>query len=258
MQLDGSGYGRAWVCERFAAIKHSCKGRIELADDESLTDLQLAEEIARGVWGNAKESANLQAKYRRLATPLRDLAKSKLLSPAERRVVSEAAVIASRLANAAKLAKNDAQRKEKTDEAERKRRYREAKALLGPPFAATPDNLEAVVIDVIAIDRFTQAGEFEDVETIDQFNAELRNMHEGKDDRLGSLMHNIAARHNFQREDLADSWAQRDKPIADLHTQLAEALPALRQAIQADPPVYLQGVRRVLAEAEAEKVVRLR
>lgn len=257
MQLDSSGYGRAWVCERFAAIKHYCKGRIELADDESLTDLQLADEIARGVWGSAKESANLQARYRRLATPLHDLAKSKLLSPAERRAVSEAAAIATRLADAAELAKNHAQRKERTDDAERKRRYREAKAFLGPPFAATPENLEAAVIDLIAIDRFTRAGEFEDVETIDQFNAELRNMLEGEDDRLGSLMHNIAARHNFQREDLADSWAQRDELIQDLHARLAESLPALRQAIQADPPVYLQGVRRVLAEAEAENVVRL-
>jgi len=257
MQLDSSAYGRAWVCERFMGIEHYCNGRIDLGDDESLTDLQLAEAIARGVWGSAKESANLQAKYRRLANPLRDLAKSKLLSPAERRVVSEAAAIATRLANAAELAKDRAQRKAKADEAERKRRYREAKALLGPPFRATPENLEAAVIDLIAIDRFTKAGDFEDIETIDQFNAELRNMLEGGDDRLGTLMHNIAARHNFQREDLADSWAVRQEPVAELHAQLTDALPALRQAIQADPPVYLQGVRRVLAEAEAENVVRL-
>lgn len=257
MQLDSSGYGRAWVCERFMGIKNYCTGRIDLGADESLSDLQLAEAIARGVWGSAKESADVQARYRRLATPMGELAKSKLLSPAEQRVVSEAAAIAMRLANAAELAKDRAQRKEKADEAARKRRYREAKALLGPPFAATPENLEAAVIDLIAVDRFTRSGEFEDVENIDQFNAELRNMLENSDDRLSSLMRNIAARHNFQREDLADSWALRQEPVPDLHARLTAALPALRQAIQADPPVYLQGVRRVLAEAEAENVVRL-
>ena len=258
MRLDSSGYGRAWVCERFDAITHYCKGRIELANDESLTDLQLADEIARSVWGNAKESADLQAKYRRIATPLRELAKSKLLSPAERRTLSEAVAIATRLANAAELAKDRAKRKAKAEEGERERRYREALGLLGPPFAAVEENLEAAVIDMLAVARYTRIGDLEHYASIDEFDGEVRNIRGESDDTLGAVLGSLAAQHQFQREGIASEWSYRQEPVADLHARLAAALPTLRAEVQSAPPVLLQGVRRILAEAGADNVVRLR
>jgi hypothetical protein len=258
MKLDSSAYGRAWVCERFEAIKHYCKGRIELADDESLTDLQLADEIARAIWGSAKDSAYLESKYRRLTTPLRDLAKSKLLSPAERRTLSEAAAIATRLANAAELAKDRAKRKAKAEEGERERRYREALGLLGPPFAAVEENLEAAVIDMLALARYTRVGDLEHYTSIEEFDADVRNIRGESDDTLGAVLGTLAAQHQFQREGIAIEWCYRKEPIADLHARLVAALPALRAEIQAVPPILLQGVRRILAEAGADNVVRLR
>lgn len=258
MQLDSSGYGRAWVCERFDALKNDCKGRIALADDESLTDLQLADEIARAVWGNAKESADLQAKYRRMATPLRDLAKSKLLSSAERRTLSEAAAIVTRLADAAELAKDQAKRQARAEEGEREQRYREALRLLGPPFAAVEENLQAAVIDMLALARCTGIGDLEHYASIEEFDAEVRNIRGGSDDGLGALLGNLAAQHQFQRVGIASEWSHRKEPVADLHARMAAALPALRAEIQGAPPILLQGVRRILAETGADNVVRLR
>jgi hypothetical protein len=42
--------------------------------------------------------------------------------------------------------------------------------------------------------------------------------------------------------------------VEDLHARLTEALPGLREAIFASPPIYLQGVRRLLAESESDNV----
>jgi len=63
--------------------------------------------------------------------------------------------------------------------------------------------------------------------------------------------------HQTLRDAIARIWSWRSEPIQDLHTRLTAELPGLREAILAAPPVFLQGVRRLLAESEAPNVVRL-
>jgi hypothetical protein len=63
--------------------------------------------------------------------------------------------------------------------------------------------------------------------------------------------------HQTLREDLAHDWSLRPEPVEDLHARFTEALPGLREAILASPPIYLQVVRRLLAKSESDNVVRL-
>ena len=65
------------------------------------------------------------------------------------------------------------------------------------------------------------------------------------------------ANHQVLRDAIARNWSWHEAPIQDLHARLAKELPGLREAILAAPPVFLQGVRRLLAESEAANVVRL-
>ena len=257
MHLESTAYGRAWVCARGTSITNRCNGRIPLAEDQALTELQLADEIARDLWGNAKESANQQAKYRRMATPLRELAKSKLLSVAERWTLSEGAAIIERLANAAELAKDRAKRQQKLKEVQRQDRYRKAMGLLGPSLAPDPSRLEASVVTLLALARFSEQDRFLSYERVEDVEAALRREIMGEQTIVDALFRDLVSGHETLRQSLARDWSDSTVPIEDLHAKLTEALPGLRDAILAAPPAYLQAVRLLLAEDTSGNVVRL-
>ena len=257
MHLGGSSYGRAWECDRRLGIETWCPGVVPIADDEVLSSLQLAEDIARRAWGGSKDGAKTQAKYRRLSGPLRELAASLYCSGAEKRVLAEAAAIVERLAEAAELAKDRAKRQEKAKEAAREARYRQALGRLGPSFAPDPTRLEASVIDLLALDRYSDEGRFGGYDAIETFDAALRRRAGDARDPLDLLLRELAMDHQVLRDAIARNWSWLEAPIQDLHARLAKELPGLREAILAAPPVFLQGVRRLLAESEAANVVRL-
>ena len=53
MHLESSAYGRAWTCDRRAGVGSGCQGAIQISGDDELTELQIAELIARQTPGNA-------------------------------------------------------------------------------------------------------------------------------------------------------------------------------------------------------------
>lgn len=257
MHLVGSSYGRSWECDQRQGTTSWCPGVIRIEDDDALSELQIAEDIARRAWGGSKDSAKAQAKYRRLSGPLRELTLSPYLSGAEKRVLAEAGAIVERLAEAAELAKDRAKRQEKAKEAEREARYRQAIGLLGPSFAPDPTRIEVSVIALLALDRYSDEGIFGDYGAIETFDAALRRRAGGEQSPLDRLLRELAMDHQTLRDAIARSWSWRSEPIQDLHARLTAELPGLREAILAAPPVFLQGVRRLLAESEAPNVVRL-
>lgn len=257
MHLVGSSYGRSWECDQRQSTTSWCPGVIRIEDDDSLSELQIAEDIARRGWGGSKDSAKAQAKYRRLSGPLRELAVSPYLSGAEKRVLAEAVGIVERLAEAAELAKDRSKRQEKAKEAAREGKYRQALGLLGPSFAPDPTRLEASVIDLLALDRYSDEGRFGGYDAIETFDAALRRRAGGARDPLDLLLRELAMDHQVLRDAIARNWSWYEAPIQDLHARLAKELPGLREAILAAPPVFLQGVRRLLAESASANVVRL-
>jgi hypothetical protein len=257
MHLESSAYGRAWECDRRQGVGPWCAGVIRIEDDDSLSDLQIAETLARRAWGGSADSAKAQAKYRRLSGPLRDLAESPYLSRVEKRVLADAAAIVQRLAEAAELAKDQAKRQEKAKEAAREARYRQALGLLGRSFTPDPTRIEASVIDLLTLDRYSDDGRFGDYTTIETFDAALRRRAGSDPTPLDRLLRELAMAHQDLRDTIARSWSWRTEPIQDLHARLTAELAVLREAILAAPPVFLQGVWRLLAESEAPNVVRL-
>ena len=257
VHLTGSSYGRTWECDRRQGAESWCPGVIPITDDEVLTELQIAEAIARRAWGGSKDSLKEQAKYRRLNGPLTELALSPYLSGQEKRVLAEARVIVARLAEAAELAKDRAKRQEKAKETAREARYRQVLGLLGPSFAPNPARLEASVIELLALDRYSDEGTFGGYGSIEAFEAALLRRAGDDQSPLDLVFRSLVSSHQVLRDAIARNWSWRDQPLDDLHTRLSNELPKLREAILASPPVFLQGVRRLLAESDSANVVRL-
>jgi hypothetical protein len=74
---------------------------------------------------------------------------------------------------------------------------------------------------------------------------------------LAPLLRSLVSSHQVLRDAIARNWSWREQPLEDLHTRLSNELPKLREAILASPPVFLQGVRRLVAESDSANVVRL-
>jgi hypothetical protein len=229
MSLASTAYGRAWECGQQRGISR-CPGFIPIADDEVLSELQLADVIARGTLGSSGAHQKEQARYRRVSGPLGQIAKSRYLSGAERRLLEDARAIVERLANPAALAKDRAKRLEKRREATRRER--------------------------LALASFARHDGLLAWESTEDVEARLERAATGGKTRVDALLAQLVAAHQTLREDLAQDWSLRAEPIEDLRACLTEALPGLRAALLASPPVYLQAVRR-LAESEADNVVRL-
>ena len=257
VHLTGSSYGRTWECDRRQGAEPWCPGVIPITDDEVLTELQIAEAIARRAWGGSKDSLKEQAKYRRLNGPLTELTLSPYLSGHEKRVLAEARGIVARLAEAAELAKDRAKRQEKAKETAREARYRQALGLLGPSFAPNPARLEASVIELLALDRYSDEGTFGGYGSIEAFETALLRRAGEDQNPLDLVFRSLVSSHQVLRDAIARNWSWRDQPLEDLHARLSNELPKLREAILASPPVFLQGVRRLLAESDSANVVRL-
>jgi hypothetical protein len=249
MHLERTAYGRAWKCDRRLGVTW-CKGVIEIHDDDPLSELQIAESIAR----NHQQQ---QAKYHRVSGPLGEIAGSPYLSGPERRALQEAQAIIERLARAAELAKDRAKRQEKRREAEREERLRQALALLGPSLVPDPTRLEASAIELLALDRFAGRHQFMEWDSIGEMEASLRRRGRGEQSLIDVLFANLIDRHQTLRQDLARDWSFSPTSVEELHAELTAVLPGLREAILASPPIYLQVVRRLLAETRSENVVHL-
>lgn len=256
MHLEKSAYGRAWECDRRLGLTW-CSGVIEIHDDDPLSELQIAEAIARRALTGSKDYQQQQAKYRRVSGPLSEIAASPYLSGPERQTLQEARAIVERLARAAELAKDRAKRQEKQREADREARLRQALGLLGPSLAPDPTRLEASAVDVLAMARFVERLSFRDWDSIEEMEASLRRRSRGEQPLLNVLFTDLMDNYQTLREDLARDWSHGQTPVEELHARFTAALPGLREAILANPPVYLQVVRRLLAETQSENVVRL-
>ena len=155
MHLESSAYGRAWECDRRVGVGGGCEGAIQLREDDELTELQIAEAIARRtLGGDSSAHRQGQPEYHHVIGPLEEIARSGYLSGPQRRVLEEARVIVERLASAAALAKDQARRQEKAREAAVEERFRQAMGLLGPSLAPDTTRLEASVVDLLALARF--------------------------------------------------------------------------------------------------------
>lgn len=256
MHLEKSAYGRAWECDRRLGLTW-CSGTIHIHDDDPLSELQIAEAIARRALTGSKDYQQQQAKYRRVSGPLGEIAASPYLSGPERQTLQEARAIVERLARAAELAKDRAKRQEKRREAEREARLRQALGLLGPSLAPDPTRLEASAVELLALGRFAERHQFMAWDSIEEMEASLRRRARGEESLLDVLFADLIDRHETLRQDLARDWSHGQTPVEELHARLTAALPGLREAILANPPVYLQVVRRLLAETRSENVVRL-
>ena len=257
MHLTGSSYGRSWECDRGDGVDSWCSGVIAIADDEILTVLQIAELIARRSWGGSQDSAKQQTKYRRLSNALQELTKSPFLSGSEKGTLGDARAIVERLAEAAELAKDRVKRNERIKEDEREARYRKAYGLLGTSFAPDPTRLEASVVDLLALDRYSDDGWFSGYESVETFETALRRKSGGDQNPLDVLIRDLVSGHQALRDTIARDWSRRDESLDDLHTQFLEAVRRLREEILRSTPVFLQGVRRLLTETESANVVRL-
>jgi hypothetical protein len=257
MHLERSAYGRTWECDRGRDLRSRCAGLIRIEDREPLTDLQLAEAMALRSFGGSKDRAKDQASYRRLVTSLRELEASPYLSSPEREGLAEARGTVERLAKAAALAKDRAKRQEKAAEAEREARYREAAGLLAMSYPFDPNRLEATVIDLLALDRYTHADWLIQPESVEGFADRLRRRAAPEQSPMDLLLRELASQQEQVRAHVARDWAGSAEPLADLSARLAERLPALREAILAAPPMLLLGARHVLDDGVPPKVVRL-
>lgn len=256
MHLEKSAYGRAWECDRRLGLTW-CSGVIPIHDDDPLSELQIAEAIARRALTGSKECQQQQAKYRRVSGPLSEIAASPYLSGPERQTLQGARAIVERLARAAELAKDRAKRQEKRRETEHEARLNQALGLLGPSLAPDPTRLEASAVEMLALGRFAERNQFMAWDSIEDMEASLRRRARGDESLLDVLFADLIDRHQTLRQDLARDWSRGQPPVEELHARLTAALPGLREAILANPPVYLQVARRLLAETQSENVVRL-
>lgn len=256
MHLEKTAYGRAWECGRRLGLTW-CSGVIQIEAEEPLTEFQIAESIARRALTGSKDHQQQQAKYRRVSGPLGEIAASPYLSGPERKTLQEARAIVERLARAAELAKDRAKRQEKRREAEREARLRQALGLLGPSLAPDPTRLEASAVEMLALGRFAERHQFMAWDTIEEMETSLRRQARGEQSLIDVLFADLIDRHQTLRQDLARDWSHGQTPVEELHARLTAALPGLREAILANPPIYLQVVRRLLAETQSENVVRL-
>lgn len=254
MHLEKTAYGRAWECDRRLGLTW-CSGAIHIHDDDPLSELQIAESIARRALTGSKDYQQQQAKYRRISGPLGEIAASPYLSGPERQTLQEARAIVERLARAAELAKDRAKRQEKQREAEHEARLRQALGLLGPSIAPDPTRLEASAVEMLALGRFAERHQFMGWDSIEEMEASLRRRARGEQSLINVLFADLLDRHQILRQDLAREWSHGQTPVEDLHARLTAAMPGLREAILANPPVYLQVVRRLLAETQSENVV---
>jgi len=256
MHLEKSAYGRAWECDRRLGLP-SCSGVIQIHDDDPLSELQIAEAIARRALIGSKDDQQLQAEYRRVSGPLGEIAASPYLSGPERQTLQEARAIVERLARAAELAKDRPKRQEKRREAEHEARLNQALGLLGPSLAPDPTRLEASAVEMLALGRFAERHQFMAWDSIEEMETSLRRRARGDESLLDVLFADLIDRHETLRQDLARDWSHGQTPVEELHARFTAALPGLREAILANPPVYLQVVRRLLAETQSGNVVRL-
>jgi hypothetical protein len=264
MHLESSAYGRAWECDQRAGVGGGCEGVIQLREDDELTELQIAETIARRTLGG-DSSAHQQGQigYHHVIGPLEEIAKSGYLSSPQRRVLEEARVIVERLASAAALAKDQARRQEKVREAAMEERFRQAMGLLGPRLAPDTTRLEASVVDLLALARFggDACATVPDILANDSIE-ELENLVSSRaagEQRTAAdvIFADLVSAHQGLREGIARDWSARSESIEDLHARFTAAHPGLSEAILASPPPYLQVVRRLLAETAPDNVVPL-
>ena len=257
MHLERSAYGRAWECDRRRGIGSWCTGVVRIEDREQLTELQIAEALAGRSSGGSKDRAKDRTNYRRLVGVLRELENSPYLSGPERKALAEVTGTANRLVRAAELAKDRAKRQEKTAEAERESRYREAVGLLVRTYPFDPNRLEATVVDLLALDDSSNEDCLVQPESVEGFVERLRRRAAAEESPLDLLLRELASNHEQVRAVVARGWSWRSEPVQALHARLAETLPALREAILASPPILLLGVRQVLADTASANVVRL-
>jgi hypothetical protein len=222
-----------------------------------LSDLEIAQDLARCAGGGSAERIEETARYQSLSRWLGALISSPYLAEPERRVLAEARAIVDRLAAAADLATDGARRQIKAGEAMREVRYRRALGLLGPGFAPDPARLEASVIELLALDRYSGTGRFGGQDSVEAFEAALRRRAGAEHSPMDLLFRDLEADHQALREAIARDWAGRETPLEELYAQLSAELPRLREATRTSPPVLLQGTRRLLAVAEAANVVPL-
>jgi hypothetical protein len=226
-----------------------------LTEEDCLTSLQIAEDLAgRGGTGSEGDAMGLGG-YRSLSESLSGLSRSPYLSSAEKRLFAEAGAIVDRLAEAADLARDAGRRKEKRKDADREARYRQALGLLGPALAPDPSRLEASAVALLALDLYSGAGQFGDADPVECAEIVQRHQAEADQNPLDLLFRDLVSAHQRLREAIARDWSSRPEPIEDLHAYLSSELPRLRAAILASPPAYIDGVRRLLAESGSANVV---
>jgi hypothetical protein len=255
MRLTGSAYSRAWRCRQGQDAGAGCQGAILLTEDDCLTSLQIAEDLARRGGPGSEGDAIGQGSYRSLSESLDGLSRSPYLSSAEKRLLAEARTIVDRLAEAADLARDEGRRQGKLEEADREARYRQALGLLGPALAPDPSRLEASAVALLALDRYSGAGQFGDADPVEGAEIVQRHQAEADQNPLDLLFRDLVSAHQRLREAIARDWSRRPEPIKDLHAHLSSELPRLRAAILASPPAYIDGVRRLLAESGSANVV---
>ena len=256
MHLESSPYGRAWECDRRSGSDSPCAGIIQIQDDDELTELQIAELIAKhSPIGESGEQAQDEPRYRSLSSSLGEIAQSRYLSGRQRRVIAEAHAIVEHLANAAELATDGEKRQKKAGEAEREKRFQQALGLLGPSLAPDPNRLEASVIDLLALARFGDQGRLLAEDSAETLEARFQVQVSGEQTPLDRLFADLVSVHQEMRRGIAGEWSLSDEPIQSLHHKLTAAFPRLREDLLASPPVYLQVARRLIAETTSENVV---
>lgn len=134
---------------------------------------------------------------------------------------------------------------------------RKAMGLLGPSLAPDPTRLEASAIDLLALARFAEQDRFLAWNSVEPLDETLRWQAGGERASIDALFADLVAGHQTLRHALASEWSFGQTPVEELHARFMAALLGLREAILADPPAYLQVVRRLLAETQADNVVRL-
>jgi len=264
MHLESSAYGLAWECGQRAGVGGGCEGVIQLREDDELTELQIAETIARRTLGDGS-SAHQQGQpgYHHVIGPLEEIARSGYLSSPQRRVLEEARVIVERLASAAVLAKDQARRQEKAREGAMEERFRQAMGLLGQSLAPDTTRLEASVVDLLALARLggdarSTVPDILTHDSIEELENLLRSRSMGEQRTAADVIFaDLVSAHQDLREGISRDWNVRSEPIEDLYARFIAALPGLREAILASPPPYLQVVRRLLAETAPDNVVPL-
>jgi len=261
--LESSAYGRAWTCDRRAGVGDGCQGAIQISGDDELTELQIAELIARQTRGNATEAQQEKhLGYRDVIDALEAIAKSGYLSNQQRGVLQKARAVVERLADAAALAKDQEGREERAGEAAMEKRFQQAMGLLGPSLAPDSTRLEASVIDLLALARFgadgcSPAPDILAHGNLEELDNDLRRRAMGEHTPIDVMFSDLVSAHQRLREAISRDWSARSEPIEDLHAGFITALPGLREGILASPPTHLQMARRLIDETTSDNVVPL-